>query len=291
MNLDLFNDLFNSETNTIETDTLSIKEHAISTQDDVIQIDNISMMTKAILRFKISWKEIIFIIIMLILILFPIEFIPNVIPIILLVLYGYVAYRRYEKYLKTRYYIEFNLGSSKNSYLFFEQEEFRNKVYDLIKKSFGDKNQVTFVDIKHQQIGGEQHIFEKGSSNATVLGDDNVIGNNFGSSNNVAIKGDNNVNSNSVKDSTVEESSINTNIEFPWVKLLEQLQTIISNSSELSEQTVKILKKLLIAVEKKDEDEFTVIVKENASFFNQQFIKDLISGTLGGIISSLLLGK
>ncbi|MCB4935193.1 hypothetical protein LGW58_01340, partial [Streptococcus mutans] len=179
----------------------------------------------------------------------------------------------------------------KNSYLFFEQEEFRNKVYDLIKKSFGDKNQVTFVDIKHQQIGGEQHIFEKGSSNATVLGDDNVIGNNFGSSNNVAIKGDNNVNSNSVKDSTVEESSINTNIEFPWVKLLEQLQTIISNSSELSEQTVKILKKLLIAVEKKDEDEFTVIVKENASFFNQQFIKDLISGTLGGIISSLLLGK
>ena len=274
MNLDLFNDLFNNETNTIETDTLSIKEHAISTQDDVIQIDNISMMTKATLRFKISWKEIIFIIIMLILILFPIEFIPNVIPIILLVLYGYVAYRRYEKYLKTRYYIEFNLGSSKNSYLFFEQEEFRNK-----------------VDIKHQQIGGEQHIFEKGSSNATVLGDDNVIGNNFGSGNNVAIKGDNNVNSNSVKDSTVEESSINTNIEFPWVKLLEQLQTIISNSSELSEQTVKVLKKLLIAVEKKDEDEFTVIVKENASFFNQQFIKDLISGTLGGIISSLLLGK
>ncbi|MCB5039160.1 hypothetical protein LGX11_07615 [Streptococcus mutans] len=89
----------------------------------------------------------------------------------------------------------------------------------------------------------------------------------------------------------MEESSINTNIEFPWVKLLEQLQTIISNSSELSEQTVKVLKKLLIAVEKKDEDEFTVIVKENASFFNQQFIKDLISGTLGGIISSLLLGK
>lgn len=53
MNLDLFNDLFNNETNTIETDTLSIKEHAISTQDDVIQIDNISMMTKATLRFKI----------------------------------------------------------------------------------------------------------------------------------------------------------------------------------------------------------------------------------------------
>ena len=161
MNLDLFNDLFNNETNTIETDTLSIKEHAISTQDDVIQIDNISMMTKATLRFKISWKEIIFIIIMLILILFPIEFIPNVIPIILLVLYGYVAYRRYEKYLKTRYYIEFNLGSSKNSYLFFEQEEFRNKVYDLIKKSFGDENQVTGVDIKHQQIGGEQPILKK----------------------------------------------------------------------------------------------------------------------------------
>ncbi|MCB4974878.1 hypothetical protein LGW04_02935, partial [Streptococcus mutans] len=46
MNLDLFNDLFNNETNTIETDTLSIKEHAISTQDDVIQIDNISITDK-----------------------------------------------------------------------------------------------------------------------------------------------------------------------------------------------------------------------------------------------------
>ena len=110
-------DLFNNENNTIETDTLSIKEHAIATQNDVIQIDNISMMTKATLAFRISLKEIAFAAIMLI--MFPIDFIPNIIPITFLALYIYIVYNRYEKYLKTKYYIEFNLGSSKNSYLFF----------------------------------------------------------------------------------------------------------------------------------------------------------------------------
>ena len=73
-------DLFNNENNTIETDTLSIKEHAIATQNDVIQIDNISMMTKATLAFRISLKEIVFVAIMLI--MFPIDFIPNIIPIL-----------------------------------------------------------------------------------------------------------------------------------------------------------------------------------------------------------------
>ena len=113
-------DLFNNENNTIETDTLSIKEHAIATQNDVIQIDNISMMTKATLAFRISLKEIVFVAIMLI--MFPIDFIPNIIPITFLALYIYIVYNRYEKYLKTKYYIEFNLGSSKNSYLFFKEE-------------------------------------------------------------------------------------------------------------------------------------------------------------------------
>ena len=131
-------DLFNNENNTIETDTLSIKEHAIATQNDVIQIDNISMMTKATLAFRISLKEIVFVAIMLI--MFPIDFIPNIIPITFLALYIYIVYNRYEKYLKTKYYIEFNLGSSKNSYLFFKEEIFRDKVYEVIKKSFGDKN-------------------------------------------------------------------------------------------------------------------------------------------------------
>ena len=59
----------------------------------------------------------------------------------------------------------------------------------------------------------------------------------------------------------------------------------------LSEQSVEILKDLLAATEKNSESEFTVIVKENASFFNQQFIKDIISGTLGGVISSVLLAR
>ena len=280
-------DLFNNENNTIETDTLSIKEHAIATQNDVIQIDNISMMTKATLAFRISLKEIAFAAIMLI--MFPIDFIPNIIPITFLALYIYIVYNRYEKYLKTKYYIEFNLGSSKNSYLFFKEEIFRDKVYEVIKKSFGDKNQITFIDIKHQQIGGEQNIFETGSYKTTVSGNDNVVGNDFGSGNNVTLNGDNNVNSNIITDSILEKS--NMNVEFPWSELSKQLQQIVNNASVLSEQSVKILKNLLAAADKNSESEFTVIVKENASFFNQQFIKDIISGTLGGVISSLLSGR
>ncbi len=81
------------------------------------------------------------------------------------------------------------------------------------------------------------------------------------------------------------------NVEFPWSELSKQLQQIVNNASVLSEQSVEILKDLLAATEKNSESEFTVIVKENASFFNQQFIKDIISGTLGGVISSLLLGR
>ncbi|MCY7070824.1 hypothetical protein MK416_00185 [Streptococcus oralis] len=81
------------------------------------------------------------------------------------------------------------------------------------------------------------------------------------------------------------------NVEFPWSELSKQLQQIVNNASVLSEQSIEILKDLLAATEKNSESEFTVIVKENASFFNQQFIKDIISGTLGGVISSLLSGR
>ncbi|MFS9251830.1 hypothetical protein [Streptococcus infantis] len=126
-------------------------------------------------------------------------------------------------------------------------------------------------------------------SQTTVSGNDNVVGNNFGLGNNVTLNGDNNVNSNIVTDSILEKS--NMNVEFPWSELSKQLQQIVNNASVLSEQSVEILKDLLAATEKNSESEFTVIVKENASFFNQQFIKDIISGTLGGVISSLLLGR
>lgn len=81
------------------------------------------------------------------------------------------------------------------------------------------------------------------------------------------------------------------NVEFPWSELSKQLQQIVNNASVLSEQSIEILKDLLAATDKNSESEFTVIVKENASFFNQQFIKDIISGTLGGVISSLLSGR
>ena len=149
----------------------------------------------------------------------------------------------------------------------------------------------TSYDIKNQNIENydSKNIYEKEVSQTTVSGNDNVVGNNFGLGNNVTLNGDNNVNSNIVTDSMLEKS--NMNVEFPWSELSKQLQQIVNNASVLSEQSIEILKDLLAATEKNSESEFTVIVKENASFFNQQFIKDIISGTLGGVISSLPSGR
>ena len=89
-------------------------------------------------------------------------------------------------------------------------------------------------------------------------GNDNVVGNDFGSGNNVTFNGDNNVNSNIVTDSILEKS--NMNVEFPWSELSKQLQQIVNNASVLSEQSIEILKDLLAATEKNSESEFTVIV-------------------------------
>ena len=271
---------------TIETDGLTIKNNAIITKNNSIQISNLSMLSKSEFKSPVTLRDI-----FILIILFMIGLIPPFLGLILFGLYAWYVYNKHQNHLKSKYYIVFNLGSSQNYLLYFEDAKFRDTVFNIITESFGNKAENIYIDIKNQNIENydSKNIYEKEVSQTTVSGNDNVVGNDFGSGNNVTLNGDNNVNSNIVTDSILEKS--NMNVEFPWSELSKQLQQIVNNASVLSEQSIEILKDLLAATEKNSESEFTVIVKENASFFNQQFIKDIISGTLGGVISSLLSGR
>lgn len=271
---------------TIETDGLTIKNNAIITRNNSIQISNLSMLSKSEFKSPVTLRDI-----FILIILFMIGLIPPFLGLILFGLYAWYVYNKHQNHLKLKYYIVFNLGSSQNYLLYFEDAKFRDTVFNIITESFGNKAENIYIDIKNQNIENydSKNIYEKEVSQTTVSGNDNVVGNDFGSGNNVTLNGDNNVNSNIVTDSILEKS--NMNVEFPWSELSKQLQQIVNNASVLSEQSIEILRDLLAATDKNSESEFTVIVKENASFFNQQFIKDIISGTLGGVISSLLSGR
>lgn len=271
---------------TIETDGLTIKNNAIITRNNSIQISNLSMLSKSEFKSPVTLRDI-----FILIILFMIGLIPPFLGLILFGLYAWYVYNKHQNHLKSKYYIVFNLGSSQNYLLYFEDAKFRDTVFNIITESFGNKAENIYIDIKNQNIENydSKNIYEKEVSQTTVSGNDNVVGNDFGSGNNVTLNGDNNVNSNIVTDSILEKS--NMNVEFPWSELSKQLQQIVNNASVLSEQSIEILRDLLAATDKNSESEFTVIVKENASFFNQQFIKDIISGTLGGVISSLLSGR
>lgn len=271
---------------TIETDGLTIKNNAIITRNNSIQISNLSMLSKSEFKSPVTLRDV-----FILIILFMIGLIPPFLGLILFGLYAWYVYNKHQNHLKSKYYIVFNLGSSQNYLLYFEDAKFRDTVFNIITESFGNKAENIYIDIKNQNIENydSKNIYEKEVSQTTVSGNDNVVGNDFGSGNNVTLNGDNNVNSNIVTDSILEKS--NMNVEFPWSELSKQLQQLVNNASVLSEQSIEILKDLLAATDKNSESEFTVIVKENASFFNQQFIKDIISGTLGGVISSLLSGR
>lgn len=271
---------------TIKTDGLTIKNNAIITRNNSIQITNLSMLSKNEFKSPVTLRDV-----FILIILFMIGLVPPFLGLILFGLYAWYVYNKHQNHLKSKYYIVFNLGSSQNYLLYFEDAKFRDAVFNVITESFGNKAENIYIDIKNQNIENydSKNIYEREVSQTTVSGNDNVVGNNFGSGNNVTLNGDNNVNSNIVTDSILEKS--NMNVEFPWSELSKQLQQIVNNASVLSEQSIEILKDLLAATDKNSESEFTVIVKENASFFNQQFIKDIISGTLGGVISSLLSGR
>ncbi|MGQ7334085.1 hypothetical protein ACTGXQ_11835 [Streptococcus suis] len=283
-------DFFNTNNNTLKTDSLEINNNILAMRNNTIQINNISMMSNSELKFQVTIREIVAILFFFSLLF--IDFIPKIIPMIVLAVLGYNIYQRYQKHLKDKYFIEFNLGSSKNYYLFFEDKNFRDEVSDVIKKSFNLKGQTTYIDIKNQNINsgsGTQEVIEDKTVHETnIAGNDNVVGTNFGQGNTISIKGDAVSNSNITENAKISNSNLETNKSLPWEAVTADLNRLI-NEKAFSDELRNVFSELLDASKEKNFDNFNSVVKENEKWFDNSFVKDVMSSTLSNIISGILL--
>lgn len=283
-------DFFNTNNNTLKTDSLEISNNILAMRNNTIQINNISMMSNSELKFQVTIREIVAILFFFSLLF--IDFIPKIIPMIVLGVLGYIIYQRYQKHLKDKYFIEFNLGSSKNYYLFFEDKKFRDEVSDVIKKSFNLKGQTTYIDIKNQNINsgsGTQEVIEDKTVHETnIAGNDNIVGTNFGQENTISIKGDAVSNSNITENAKISNSNLETNKSLPWEAVTADLNRLI-NEKAFSDELRNVFSELLDASKEKNFDNFNSVVKENEKWFDNSFVKDVMSSTLSNIISGILL--
>ncbi|HEM4277125.1 TPA: hypothetical protein ACJ51Y_001296 [Streptococcus suis] len=283
-------DFFNTNNNTLKTDSLEINNNILAMRNNTIQINNISMMSNSELKFQVTIREIVAILFFFSLLF--IDFIPKIIPMIVLAVLGYNIYQRYQKHLKDKYFIEFNLGSSKNYYLFFEDKNFRDEVSDVIKKSFNLKGQTTYIDIKNQNINsgsGTQEVIEDKTVHETnIAGNDNIVGTNFGQGNTISIKGDAVSNSNITENAKISNSNLETNKSLPWEAVTDDLNRLI-NEKAFSDELRNVFSELLDASKEKNFDNFNSVVKENEKWFDNSFVKDVMSSTLSNIISGILL--
>ncbi|MDW8706020.1 hypothetical protein Q7W18_06580 [Streptococcus suis] len=283
-------DFFNTNNNTLKTDSLEINNNILAMRNNTIQINNISMMSNSELKFQVTIREIVAILFFFSLLF--IDFIPKIIPMIVLAVLGYNIYQRYQKHLKDKYFIEFNLGSSKNYYLFFEDKNFRDEVSDVIKKSFNLKGQTTYIDIKNQNINsgsGTQEVIEDKTVHETnIAGNDNIVGTNFGQGNTISIKGDAVSNSNITENAKISNSNLETNKSLPWEAVTADLNRLI-NEKAFSDELRNVFSELLDASKEKNFDNFNSVVKENEKWFGNSFVKDVMSSTLSNIISGILL--
>ncbi|MEG3301065.1 hypothetical protein RFL00_10255 [Streptococcus suis] len=283
-------DFFNTNNNTLKTDSLEINNNILAMRNNTIQINNISMMSNSELKFQVTIREIVAILFFFSLLF--IDFIPKIIPMIVLAVLGYNIYQRYQKHLKDKYFIEFNLGSSKNYYLFFEDKNFRDEVSDVIKKSFNLKGQTTYIDIKNQNSNsgsGTQEVIEDKTVHETnIAGNDNIVGTNFGQGNTISIKGDAVSNSNITENAKISNSNLETNKSLPWEAVTADLNRLI-NEKAFSDELRNVFSELLDASKEKNFDNFNSVVKENEKWFDNSFVKDVMSSTLSNIISGILL--
>ncbi|HEM3614617.1 TPA: hypothetical protein U1C23_001474 [Streptococcus suis] len=268
---------------TIETDDLIIKNNTIIAGNRSIQIHNISMLSKN--EFNSPIRPIDYIILIL---LFVIGLIPPFIGMILLGAYAFLLYTRYQNHLKDKYYLVFNLGSSQNYHLFFRSNAFRDQVFDVVTKSFDDSTKTNLlVDIKNETIES-QTIFESGSAQTNISGNHNNTV--LGSNNTTSYNGDIISNSNIITDS--ENTSIKNGEAIPWSELTDGLQTIISENQQLlSKDVLAVFNQLLEATKEQNSTKFDEVTSKNKSLFDNTLIKDIISGTGAGILTSFLVNK
>lgn len=272
-----------TDTTKIETNELTIKNNTIITNNNSIQIHNISMIFKNEFKSPVSLKDYIILLILLISCFIPI-FTP--VGIVLFLLYAFGLYSKHKQHLEDKYYIVFNLGSSQNYYLYFKNSAFRDQVFEAVTQSFDNATKTNLtIDIKNEKIEN-QTIFEPGSSQTNISGNNNVLGNNNLTAHNGDVISNSNVLSNS------EDSAINVNNKnsLPWNTLTEELKNIISeNQKLLSEEVITVFKQLLDATEKQNEKMFNTIKSENKELFSTTLVKDILTGMTSSILASLLI--
>ncbi|WP_394405371.1 hypothetical protein [Streptococcus sp. 20-1249] len=267
----------------LQTETLTIKNNTLITKDNSLQIHNISMIERGNFKNPITMRDIIILMIICSTVLIP----PfTLVAIILLALYSFILYQRYQKHLSKKFFIIFNLGSSRNYMLFFADKDFRDDVFNIITNSFSGNKTSIYIDIKNQKI---DNLFEKEVTNNNINGDNNIIGNSFGSDNTVAFNGNVTSGQNVVQDSTLNNSSMQ-NIDLPWKELNQELSQLIDNNL-LSEKLISQLKKLLESSQNQDAEQFKSIIQKNEPIFNSTFFRDMVSGTFSAIIAGILLPK
>lgn len=277
---DLFKNL-DSSTDTLKTDSLTIKNNTLTMENDSIQIHNIAMMRKS--EFKSPITKIDYMILGILLIL---SFFLPYPGILFLIGYIGIIYLRYQSHLKSKYYIVFNLGSSQNYHLFFEDKNFRNKVFDVINHAFENKTKQDIkIDIKNQTFD-HATIFEKGAKQTNVSGDNNTVDNHFGQNNVVSLNGDAISGTNIANHSQVEQFQGDN--DFPWQEMITELQKL-ANNNVLNDDIKTTFKQLLTASEEKNKENFTAIVKQNDAIFNNNFVRSTLSGVLSTIIAKILL--
>ncbi|WP_174852330.1 hypothetical protein [Streptococcus suis] len=74
----------------------------------------------------------------------------------------------------------------------------------------------------------------------------------------------------------------------PWEAVTDDLNRLI-NEKAFSDELRNVFSELLDASKEKNFDNFNSVVKENEKWFDNSFVKDVMSSTLSNIISGILL--
>lgn len=134
-----------------------------------------------------------------------------------------------------------------------------------------------------------QNTYEKDVIQNNVLGNDNIIGNEFGQNNVISVKGDAMKGTNIIKESTVTEKVVSP---LPWSDIITELEDLLANNTEKVTGELKTtLEKLLKDSHSNNEEKFNETVIKHKKLLSNSLLQNILSGTLANIISTILTGQ
>lgn len=269
---ELLKKINSSDHTTLKTDSLEITGNALIMEDTSIQINNVSMISRNEFKSPITIIETL---IAVGLLLISFAFPPLFIVSGLFVAYLYLKYQQHKQ---TKYFMTFNLGSSTNYNLYFENSDFRDQVYKTVEAAFTHHKQNIFIDLKNENIENQtvqQTIFENGSTQNNIKGDKNIVDSNI--NNSQISSGDNN-----------QQISKELNKKtLPWTTISVDIDNLLKQEIP-SEEINHLLQELKTISDKQDEQAFKDTISSNKELLSKNFMKDLLSGTLANVISSII---